>query len=304
MRPALSPEGPSDTLVARAAGSASGSGEPLLGRRSLTARLLEHPVILVGAPRALLLQVAHPLVAAGVTQHSRFEDHPLDRVAGTLDLVGTIAFGTPDQASAARRRLRRAHAPVRGRAPDGRTYRAGRPDLLMWVHATLVDTLLAIDRRYLGLLRGRRELFYAESRAMAAALEIPLSAVPANLDAFAAYMRDMVEKVEIGEDARRVAASVLRPPLRPFLGPVAPGAEHALAPFLEAVTADLLPPRLRRAYHLPRSPLGAPIGAALGMGAYVSRLLAPRVPTALFGPLSVPSLSGYLSRVSTTAKPR
>ncbi|MEO8601788.1 MAG: oxygenase MpaB family protein, partial [bacterium] len=68
-------------------------GAPLFAPDSLTRRINRHAVLLLGGGRALLMQLAHPLVAAGVAAHSHFDRAPLQRLWRTLDLTLSVVFG-------------------------------------------------------------------------------------------------------------------------------------------------------------------------------------------------------------------
>ena len=256
---------------------------PLLGPSTEAARVLGHPGVLLGGPRALLMQVAHPQVAAGVTQHSDFAADPFRRLVRTLRAMDRIAFGSGAQARQALRSLEARHRRVSGTTPAGLAYSAADPDLLLWVHATLVDTVLAVDRRYLGLLdsagRGR---FYDQSRVLARAFGIPERLVPADLAAFRTYMATAVAGLEVGPDARAIARLVIRPPMEAALGLPGAVASRLLAPVSESLTADLLPGRLRRAYGLRRGaglvPDVVPAAWSLDVAALVSRTVVARLP--------------------------
>ena len=82
---------------------------------------------LVGGVRALLVQAMHPTVLAGFDQHSDYREEPESRLQRTAAFVTVTTFGTTAQAEAACDRVRRAHAPVRGRTPDGDAVRRRRP---------------------------------------------------------------------------------------------------------------------------------------------------------------------------------
>ena len=268
--------------------------DALLGAGTVSARLLGHPLLLLGGPRALLLQVAHPAVAAGVRQHSDFSADPFGRLVRTLGAMEAVAFGSPARSARTLRSLEARHRRVQGTTPAGRAYSALDPDLTLWVHATLVDTALAVDRRYLGLLSPEeRRRFYEESRLMAAAFRIPEDLVPADLDSFAGYMADMVGRVEVGPDARAIAAQVLRPPLAASWGPAGAVVGALSGPVIRGVTADLLPGRLRSAYGLRRAQPALPAwavpvpaaalaegvaGAGMDLASALSRLVLPRLP--------------------------
>ena len=263
--------------------------DALLGPGTVSARLLTHPALLLGGPRAILMQVAHPKVAAGVADHSRFSADPFGRLVRTLRTMDRIAFGSRERSSRALEGLEARHRRITGTTSGGEEYSALDPALTLWVHATLVDTALTVDHRYLGLLdRAARARFYEESLLLAAAFRIPDDLVPPDLASFRGYVEDVAATVEVGPDARSIARHVLRPPLS---GPAGGALGLLAAPLLEAVTADLLPARLRRAYGLRRAPsplpglaLPGPLGAAsdgagaLGMGlaAAVSRLVASK----------------------------
>ncbi|HUW16718.1 MAG TPA: oxygenase MpaB family protein [Actinomycetes bacterium] len=103
---------------------------------------------LVGGVRALLLQACHPLALAGVEEHSSYREDPLGRLQRTNMFVTTTTFGSSERAEGAARLVRSVHERVVGTAPDGRTYRAGDPRLLMWVHVGLTDSMLVAAQRY------------------------------------------------------------------------------------------------------------------------------------------------------------
>jgi uncharacterized protein (DUF2236 family) len=218
----------------------------LYGPASEAWRLNRESMLLLGAgPRALLLQVAHPAVAAGVNEHSDFRADPWKRLDGTLRSFLRIVYGTTDAARAEIRRLNGMHTTIVG---DG--YDARDPALSMWVHATLVDsTIVAADAWLEPVGRDRRARFYAETMPIGRAFGIPDSLLPADLDAFEAYLDEMLAPdgdVQVGPLARELAHTILHPPL--------PGALAALP--IPTVAYDwaiwpgigLLPPAVREAY--------------------------------------------------------
>ena len=105
----------------------------ILATDSVARRINRESFLLLGGTAALLMQVAHPLVAAGVDQHSDFRRAPVPRLLRTVDTTLAIVFGERAEADRAFRRIDRVHAPVRGSAADGRSYRARDPRLLLWV---------------------------------------------------------------------------------------------------------------------------------------------------------------------------
>ena len=129
--------------------AAAGRIEGIFGPESLTWRVDREAAVFLGAGRALLLQLAHPWVAAAISEHSRTFADPVGRFHRTFNITFTMVFGTLDQALAASRRLHRRHAVVTGTLPQaagrfeaGSAYSANEVSALRWVHATLVETAL------------------------------------------------------------------------------------------------------------------------------------------------------------------
>ena len=103
-----------DTVREAAAGPIKG----IFGPDSLTWRVDREAAVFLGAGRALLLQLAHPWVAAAISEHSRTFADPVGRFHRTFNITFTMVFGTLEQALAASRRLHRRHAAVTGILPQ------------------------------------------------------------------------------------------------------------------------------------------------------------------------------------------
>ena len=225
----------------------------LFARDSVFRRVNREAVLLLGGQRALLLQLAHPLVAAGVADHSDFMAHPLRRLWRTVDTMLRIVHGDRATAEEAARALDAVHARVRGTLADGGAvfpagtpYRAHDPALLLWVHATLVDSALVTYQCFVRpLAPDERERFYAESRIVAKLLGVPEDLLPQTWPAFARYVDDTIAGPTLAPTptARRLADAVLHPPLA--LLPRVAGDVGAV------VTLGLLPPVMRERYGLP-----------------------------------------------------
>ena len=130
---------------------------------------INREAVLLGAgPAALLLQIAHPLVAEGVAQHSTFEQDPFARLRGTLITTMDLVFGDGRRAEAAVRRLNSVHAGVRGPG-----YRALDPALLLWVQVTLIKTSVEAYSRWVApLSNDEMERFWQEARSVGTRLGI------------------------------------------------------------------------------------------------------------------------------------
>ena len=230
-------------------------------------------MLLLGAgPRALLLQIAHPLVAAGVAEHSDFRSDPWARLSGTLRSYLRIVYGTADAARAEIRRLNELHRGIRGEVLDpdvrqrlGRRYSALDPALALWVHATLVDSTIAAYHNWIEpLSRDEQARYYAETLPVGRAFGIPASLLPEDLEAFETYLDDMLAPsgpVEVGDLARELADGILHPPLGPAVA-AAGWPFTLLAGVVDAVPArayawlfwpsiGLLPASVREGYQFP-----------------------------------------------------
>ena len=236
----------------------------LFGPGSVAWRVDREAMLLLGAgPRALLLQIAHPSVAAGVAEHSDFRADPWRRLDGTLRSYLRIVYGSSAVARAEIRRLNALHRPIRGAG-----YEARDPELSLWVHATLVDSTLAAYEAWLEpLARPDAERFYEEMRPVGAAFGIPERRNPPDLAAFRAYVDGMLGPagpVRVGDIARELAETILHPPLPGALGvlPVPPRVyDWAMWPSLE-----LLPSSVRQAYRFPDSPVRRAVAGWLVAG--------------------------------------
>lgn len=215
----------------------------LFDEHSMSWKLVSRWSVLAGGAAAVLLQVAHPSVGAGVNQHSSYAADPLGRLERTLTSMLAISFGSPAQREAVLGELRRLHRPVTGTRADGESYRALDPELQMWVWATLIHVGLAVERRYEHrLTEVERRGYYLESRVLAAQFRIPDEMIPADLEAFEEYMADSIASLVVTDDARQVCREVVRPDL--------PWTTPALFAPLEWLTVELLDDRLREDYGL------------------------------------------------------
>jgi uncharacterized protein (DUF2236 family) len=222
----------------------------LFGPQSLSWRVNRETSLLLGGGRALLLQIAHPLVAAGVADHSRFERAPLQRLWRTLDLTLTMVFGSAADALAAVRQIERVHAAVNGVLAEdvgpfrrGTRYDANDPALLFWVHATLVDSGLHAYERFVARLSpAERHALYQESMISARLFGIPPQFIPPTWDDFRTYMREMLSgpTLAVGPAGRAIAAALLSPPL--------PFGLRQVAGATRIFTLGLLPAPIRQRY--------------------------------------------------------
>jgi uncharacterized protein (DUF2236 family) len=225
---------------------------------SVVRRLGNSPVTpFLGGGAAVLLQVAHPLVACGVVEYSGYDRNLWRRLVGTLRALYLISFGDREEAEQAGARVRALHARVRGTTqeqlgpfPPGTSYSASDPELMLWVHATLVYSSLAAYERFVQPLTAEeRELYHEEMNLVARLFGTPPDVLPRNYAEFVAYWDSQLgsETITVTQPARRVAEVILAAPL--------PAPLRLLAPAHRLATAHTLPPRLRDEYNLRWTPL-------------------------------------------------
>ena len=229
-------------------------GLGLYGPGSEAWALNREAMLLLGAgPRALLLQLAHPGVAAGVADHSDFRTDPWRRLQATLRSYLTIVYGTVTAARAEIRRLNGVHRTI-----SGPGYHARDPELSLWVHATLVDSTIVVADRWLEpLSRERRARYHEETLPIGRAFGIPDAILPPDLDAFDAYVEGAIGAggpVHPNDVARELADAVLHPPLGPLIAMFAGLPSRAYAWTLWPAL-DLLPPRTRAEYGFAWGPI-------------------------------------------------
>lgn len=212
----------------------------------------ENLVALGAGPRAVLLEVAHPLVAAGVAAHSRFRRDPAGRLLRTMTSAMQVTFGSTRHLAAGNRHMAECHRSVHGllatsvgRYPAGTVYDACDPALRVWVWATVVDSLWAAHEALIRPL-SFTELtqFYAGGRQHGLRLGLPERRLPLDWWAFRDYVDGIsAEHLAIGPDARAIAGAL-------FDAPVTGAVSRALS----FVGVGLLPPELRAAYGLAWGP--------------------------------------------------
>jgi uncharacterized protein (DUF2236 family) len=245
---------------------------------SIIWRVDREMALLLAGGRALLLQLAHPKVAAGVAQYSRFQQNPLARLQRTMSAMWSIGFDESAKAYATLERVgnihKRVHGSVKADEPvaRGTPYDARDPQLLMWVHATLIDSaIMAYDLFVKPLSLQEKARYYEESKKLAELFDIPKEIVPRSSAEFSAYFDEMIQgsTIAVGPTARSLAHDIVYP---------TPWILRPAAPLFRVVTAGLLPERLRRAYGLEWN---GPREKVFWMFARVFRLLLPLVPAPL-----------------------
>jgi uncharacterized protein (DUF2236 family) len=200
------------------------------------------------------------------------------RLENTLDITQGIIHGDRQEAERALRAFHARHAHVQGILPHavgpfaaGCSYRGDDPELKLWVHATIIDTLLVTYERFVRpLKRSEQSHFYEDARLLAVHYGIPSKLVPPTLEQFQGYMRRMLEGdiLTVSDSAISLAAvTVIDPQVRNLA--------RCLARWVRFITAGMLPESLRRAYGFVWNPQRQ---AVLDVLSRASRQLVPVLP--------------------------
>jgi uncharacterized protein (DUF2236 family) len=160
-----------------------------------------------------MVQALHPLAMAGVAQHSNWQRDPFGRLAATAGYVLTVTYGDTAAAESAAARVRAVHTHVRGTDEvTGLAYRAEDPDLLLWVHAGMVDSIVHVVQRYgRSLDAADADRYVAEMVRFAEIIGVPASRIPASVDALSQYL-ESVELRQATPAALEAIGIVLDPP--------------------------------------------------------------------------------------------
>lgn len=256
-------------------------GEPLPG--GVAWRLHSEVVLLLGWGRAILLQIAHPLVARGVADHSPFRTERwgrLRRLYRTVDAMLRLSYGTEAEAAEVARGINAIHDRVHGRLDEaagvfvaGTPYTAHDPRLLRWVHATLVESQLLAYELYVGPLSPEeRDRYCAETTGMERLLGIPEGYLPRSVADLQRYLDGMLASGEIAVTAlaRELAREIVSPPV--------PWPARPLVWLARLPTVGLLPPAIREAYRFRWTPRHE---RALRLSARATRAALPLIPSPL-----------------------
>ncbi len=253
----------------------------LFGPSSVTWRVMREPLLILGASRALLMQVAHPLVAQGALDHSDFHTDPIGRFQRTVAWVTVVVYGTTEEAHAATRDINLLHRKVVGELPQahrteawpaGTHYQARDRQLLRWVHASLLHAMLDTHRVAIGPLPAfEQDRFVREWDVVAQLMGLPEGGGWAG----AREMLDWVEQQVTsgvsrpGPGSREVADVILTP----RLGGRGP---RGLAELTGFITAGLLSPAMRQQLNVTWTPAHALAHATLCRALRRLRPLLPR----------------------------
>lgn len=194
------------------------------GPGSVTWKINREIVVVAGWGRAILLQLAHPSVAAGVHDHSSFRGSlrsSFRRLRSTVGAMLSLTFGSTEEMIGAAAGINAIHDRVRGRVPpagdrhQADAYSAHDPGLQRWVHATLLDSMPLTYELLVGPLTMReRDRYCTEAAIMEPLLGMPDGWLPRDAAQLDAYMRDTLSSgtILVTDTSRALARAVLYPP--------------------------------------------------------------------------------------------
>jgi uncharacterized protein (DUF2236 family) len=241
------------------------------GPDSVSWQVHREVTVLFGGARALLMQAAHPLVVAGANQTAMYDRNPWKRLQRTLILTYTLTFGTKVEAHAAAERINEIHARINGIDPvTGLRYDALDPELLLYVHACLVDSALLFERLTVGRLDAAgRQRFHEEQMLAAELCLVPRDLIPPTVQGLREWLAGVAATgiLQVTNGARRVADLFLSPPPEAEWRPVLAGVSR--------LAFGTLPTPLQRAYGFPTT-LRRRMAVRAGLAA--SRTLRPLLP--------------------------
>jgi uncharacterized protein (DUF2236 family) len=208
--------------------------------------------MLVGGVAALMLQMLHPAVLAGVWDHSGFRDDMQGRLRRTARFIAVTTYGAPDDARALLAKVRKIHDHIGGTLPDGTPYRASEPDLLAWVHVSEVLSFLDGWIRYgePGMIRADQDRYVAEMARIAGPLGV--DPIPTTRAEAEAIQRAMRPSLRVDARTRDVAGVLLNQP-SPSL------AARPFQTMTMQAAIDLLPGWARTMHGLEQPGVGLPL---------------------------------------------
>jgi uncharacterized protein (DUF2236 family) len=210
---------------------------------SITWKIHSDSSMLVGGIRALLEQALHPGAMSGVAAHSNFREDAWGRLQRTGDYVGTLTFGSKEEADQLATRVRKIHSKLK----------LDDPHLLLWVHMAMVDAFLdTAIKSGLKLSPAEQDQYLTEMVKFAELVGISKSDTPRNVAEMKKYFVEIQPELTASDDAKRAALFIALPPLPPLLRfgtPIAP-----LWGGITSLAAASLPKWARKLYGWPTPP--------------------------------------------------
>lgn len=158
-----------------------------LGPHSMLWRYLGDRRYLFVLPRAVCLQLLHPGIAAGITQHALMRERIWLHKKRTVTQAVSIAYSSRDM----RPQMRFSHEHVKGVDSHGNKYHALSPDIFHFQHATYVEGLFVMVNTFIRKLNAdEHEQLYRECCAWYRRYGVSTRPMPACWPEFVEYFED------------------------------------------------------------------------------------------------------------------
>lgn len=231
-----------DTHSDNASGKENGNQYPLdaLDKLEILPHMLQEGILFAGSGSALLLQAALPDIRSDNEQHHNNLANELgDALQAILGYIACLVFGTRDEKRILLDLLARRQPPLKGSE-----YYTRRPDVHLWIAATLYATATDFYQRIYGRVNLKTaEKAYGEYSLLCHVLGIPSGTWPENREAFWKYWDERIETLQVTDHANEFAKDLM-------YRTEFPRWVQTLKPFLRVVTIEMLPPRIREQYGL------------------------------------------------------
>lgn len=271
---------------------AAGDVEGIFGPKSMAWMIFRERAILLSLTSAVVMEIAHPALAAAGHRHSSYRTDLWGRARRTLNALHTVVFGDLETAFTVVARIHNIHSRIRGTVRSdanspwaGKTYQAQHPELMRWVWATLINPVYA---SYSLLVRplspAEKAQFYEEWKLAAVLVGIPLNLIPQTLDDYQVYYQAMLTGDTLELDASSKA-------MLSYLAQNAPIPER----IHRVLLAGWLAPRWRQTLELPWTPFTQwQFNLLIGTSRAVGKWMPPRL-------RYVPAYHQALTRMESTA---
>ncbi len=212
---------------------------------SITQKISCDSIAFLGLRRALLMQAAHPAVAKAVKDHSRFPSDPITRLYNTANFMVDVTCAPDHVRERAITKVVRIHEHINGTMSDGRPYSAADPALLIWVYATLIESIVVVYEKFVReLTREEKNQYVLEmNKRLAIPVGIPEDFAPREYCILTAYIDDMLMWGKVG--VTRTTHDIAKYIIYPITGFPLPFSDTA-----NLITRALLPRKIREIYGL------------------------------------------------------
>lgn len=190
------------------------AGDPgLIGPGSVSWKInSDISAVTIAGVGAIVMEILHPSVMAGVGLQSNYREEPYRRARTTFGWVITTTFGSTSAAEGLIERVKRMHSRVNGLRPDGAPYRALDPELIAWVHSCIPWAVMtAYERFNEPLTEAEKDRYLAEQSVIG--LMSGAEEVPTTVSDLEAFVEEIRPKLEVNDLTREFFDFLIEGPL-------------------------------------------------------------------------------------------